>query len=407
MYLIKAKGIYRNEEADFKNEVVVVDGEKIVWVGEEAKLPPAYAKECQLIDLSTKWLLPGLVNTHVHLEFDPDVEDVVGSFTQASPEELQALARRQGEQLLLSGVTTARDAGSSWHLLELGSNTKNLPRLIFCGPPVTIHRGHLYFMGCEAQTTAELKSAVKRHYERGATSLKIMATGGQVTPNSDPVKAAYSVEQIKTIVECARQYNLPTLAHCLTVEGFSICSQGGVDCIEHNACFVRSKESGRLEREFDPEVYELDGVQKPLLMIGVSTCYNLLNEVRSGLRTPTELESFKLEQEEKLFAIVRQLIALGYPFVIGTDAGVWGTYFDETHLELTLMGERAGMGWSELIYAATEGGAKALGLGDSVGVIGEGYLADLIALEVSPKERADAFEGVCWVMKGGEIVSDC
>ncbi len=407
MYLIKAKGIYRSAEANFKEEVVVVDGEKIVWVGEEAKLPPAYAKKCQLVDLSTKWLLPGLVNTHVHLEFDPDVEDVVGSFTQASPEELQALARRQGEQLLLSGVTTARDAGSSWHLLELGSNPKNLPRLIFCGPPVTIHRGHLYFMGCEAQTTAELKNAVKRHYEMGATSLKIMATGGQVTPNSDPVKAAYSVEQIKTIVECAREYNLPTLAHCLTAEGFSICSQGGVDCIEHNACFVRSKESGRLEREFVPEVYKLDDAHKPLLMIGVSTCYNLLNEVRSGLRSPTELESFKLEQEEKLFVIVRQLIALGYPFVIGTDAGVWGTYFDETHLELTLMGERAGMGWSELIYAATEGGAKALGLGDSVGVIREGYYADLIALDVSPQVRADAFEGICWVMKGGQIVRDC
>jgi imidazolonepropionase-like amidohydrolase len=405
MYIIKPKGIFLSDDNNFHKGIVVTEGEKIVWVGDEEDLPSHFTEKGQLIELRDKWLLPGLVNTHVHLEFDAS-NDVVDNFTSSSKEELLALAQHQGEQLLYSGVTTARDAGSSWNLLELGANSPNLPRLVFCGPPVTAYNGHLFFMGCEAESTKELADAVRIHYEKGATSLKIMATGGQITPNCDPVKAAYSVEQIITIVESAHQYNLPTLAHCLTTEGFAICSAGGVDCIEHCACFVRSKESGLLEREFIPEIFELDDKQKPLLMIGVSTCYNLLNEVRFGRREPTPLEVFKLEQERILFEIVHHLIVLGYPFVIGTDAGVWGTYFNETHLELSLMGERAGMSWQEVVRSATERGAQCLGLGDKVGIIREGYFADLIALDESPQESFNAFEKVSWVMKDGRIVKE-
>jgi len=391
---------------------ILIEGGGIAAVGPRPKLSALVGKEpCETVDLSGLYVLPGLINTHVHLEFSGEANPLADYYAEI-PEKRLVRAVRNAQVMLHSGVTTTRDCGCSWTALALADPAlwalARTPRLLMCGPPLTVTAGHLHWMHGEVDTPEEMVKQVRLLKKRGAASIKIMATGGQMTPGSGPETEAYTTAQMAAAVEESRRSRLPTVAHCLTAEGMVRAIEAGVESIEHCA-FFRRESHGWLERVYEPRAAEPYRERQPLFMMGASAHSHRLDEVRGAARerrrSPSQQEAFWLEQEGRMFDIFSRLVDCGFRPVVGSDAGVTATPFDETWLELLMM-QRAGLSQRDVLQAATVHSAAALGLQGSIGQIRPGYAADLIGLRGNPLEDLGTLADVSWIMRDGQIVED-
>ena len=390
-YLIRARGIYRDERLQDVTGLRVREGRIAELAPYEALA--AHHPDLTTLDLSDCWLFPGLINTHVHLEFTA-TDRARLDYVEGTPGTHLLQAAHAAQQLLRSGVTTARDAGSSWSALELrhpqAQRNLKTPRLLLAGPPLTVTGGHLHFLGEETDGAADMVRQVRIRQKRGCDAIKLIVTGGQMTPGSLPERVSMTTEEIAAVVGEAHLLGLPTFAHCLTTEGFVRCMQGGVDCIEHIACFVRHPGNGLLERVYRPDTMAAFAGDARWFMMGLSAGYHQLDDFRSGKKPCTPRESFLLEQEERMFDIFARCCALGLVPVCGTDAGTGGTRFDETWLELALMVERGALTPAQAIRTATTSAAACVGLANETGALREGLWADIVALREDPLEHIRA-----------------
>jgi len=404
--LLRAGGVYNTAKKNYEGDSLVFEGDRILAVGNFDDLRKRYPGSC-IEDLENCYLLPGLVNTHVHLELEavPNTlefylgEDGYANFLRAA---------KHAELMLRSGVTTLRDAGSSWRLLSLNDpglkGTIKLPRMQLSGPPLTITGGHCYFFGGEVDTEDELVRAVRERHKRGCGALKIMASGGQLTPGTLPERESYSSRLIAAAVQEAHHLGMTSLAHCLTTASMVNALKGGVKCIEHAACFVRNKKNKLLERVYEEKIMEEFRGDGRWFMNGISNNYHVLDKARENRCAATEKELFLLEQEERECGIFGKYVELGFRPVIGTDAGTGLTYFDETWLECAILAERCGMNPVEIIEAATINGAECLGMADETGKIEAGFCADIVVLGEDPLKNIRALKNPVKVICRGENV---
>jgi imidazolonepropionase-like amidohydrolase len=202
---------------------ILIEGSRIAAVGSRSELSAVIGTEgCHTVDLSDRYVFPGLINTHVHLEFSGGANPLADYYAESDEKRL-VRAVSNAQTLLRSGVTTTRDCGSSWTAMALAEpatwQLAGTPRLVMCGPPLTVTAGHLHWMHGEVDTAEEMVKQVRLLKKRGAASIKIMATGGQMTPGSGADTEAFTTEQMAAAVEESRRSRLPTVAHCLTAEG--------------------------------------------------------------------------------------------------------------------------------------------------------------------------------------------
>jgi imidazolonepropionase-like amidohydrolase len=403
--IVHARGLFLDPPGKvLADRSVVVEGGRIALVGTPDEASRA-APEATSVDLGELLLLPGLINTHVHLSFSGG-QDPRADYYADRPETRLARAIHHGGVMLRSGVTTVRDCGSDWSLLALqqiaDTGLFDLPNMVLCGPPITQTGGHLHQMGGEADGPEEIRKMVRRLHKQGATSIKVMATGGQMTPGTLPEKPTFGLDELRAAVETAAEYDQPTVAHVLASEGMRLAARAGFDSLEHCAFFGRAA-NGLLERGYDEAIAEEILQAGASAMIGVSAGYHTFDDHRGAAEVPNR-EAFLLQQEERMFRIVGRFVELGIPIVCGTDAGVRHTYFDETWLELELLVERAGLAPLEALRTATINAAHALKLGGTTGRIATGLRADFIAVAADPLEDPAALREVPWVMRRGEIV---
>ena len=405
--IIKSKGIYDGDTCRIVTDrALLISGEYISDIGKSVDLCEKYPN-ASVIDWSSQYLFPGLINTHVHLEFDGS-NHARKRWIEESEGTRFLLSASNTTTLIHSGVTSVRDAGSSWGLLDLKRpyvrQLQPLPLIKFAGPPLTVTGGHLSFLGngCETDSCEDMIRQVRIRKKKGCDAVKLIVTGGQMTPGSIPEHTYMSAAEIRAASSEAHNLNLPVFAHCLTTEGFTSCIKGGVDCIEHVACFKRNDENGLLERVYEPEKMRMADNKHIYFMMGLSAGYHNLDDFRDGVKASSPREIFLLEQEEKMFRIFKKCIEIGMTPVCGTDAGTPGTRFDETWLELVLMVERAGLKPEEAIRIGTVNSAKCLGI--QTGELRKGYLADMITVTENPLCNIRALKNVEHIICQGSIV---
>ncbi|MGW0211147.1 metal-dependent hydrolase family protein [Streptomyces sp. NPDC003233] len=270
-----------------------VDGTDVIDLGEQA---------C---------LLPGLIDSHVHLAFDASM-DAVASLAGTDDEDLLEHMRSAARSALHAGITTVRDLGDrdflSLKLVEEFTGSPELgPEILAAGPPLPIPGGHCHFFGGEVEGTEALRAAVGERHARGCAVVKIMASGGNMTPNSVPPHASqYSLEDLRTVVEEVHGLGLPVAAHAHGVQAIRDALEAGVDSLEHVSFLT--------EDGVDPDPVILDAV-----VTSPSFASLTLGLVPGVTAEPPKARAAHLATLYDAFA---QLHKLGTKVGIGSDAGI-------------------------------------------------------------------------------------
>ncbi len=404
--LIKTKGLVDVEaEAILPQAFVLVEGDKISAVGSQQDLENSELLG-EVIDLSSEYLLPGLINSHAHLCMPADGTPLT-DFDSETNEIWMLTAARNARQALMSGVTTVRDCGDRDGLVfQLRSAIeKGLvegPRIMLSGTVMTITGGHFHQQGREVNGVEDIVKAVRLSFKEGSDFLKIMATGGD-TPGTYPEFASFSVPELSAAVETAHRVGKTVAAHCRGIPGIRNAIEARVDQIEH-ACF----ELPESILQFDPEIAE----QIASSGIYVTPTIQLYRDIVNGLVEKQEKIPLSKEEkkqldymsccvEEKLRSLQGMLDA-GVVCVAGDDAGLPLTRFDRFWQELDAM-VAGGMTAMQAMVAATKTAASALGRLDEIGSIVVGKQADIIAVESDPNQDITALANPTLVMRDGRI----
>ena len=353
------------------------------------------------IDLGGAFLMPGLINTHVHLEFSAS-PDPLREFNGEAVSERMSRAIRNARSMLRSGVTTVRDCGSSLDLLNHVRGNRNcqvLPRLLLSGPPITVPGGHLGMFGGEVCGQDDVAAVASRSISAGARSLKLMGSGGVMTPGTHPEKVAFSQDVFCQVADAARRHNVASVVHVLATKSVKRAALARFDSLEHCAFFCRSA-SGRLERKYDAAVAGIVADCGVAIMANLSTATRAHGTLlQEGMRGNLDSQH-ALDQHDVMLENFRKLVDLGIPIVCGTDAGVRDTPFEDTWVELDLMA-RSGLSNIEVIRSTTLNAARVLKLQGMVGRIAAGYSADFVVLKSSPLADTSSYRDPLYVYSRG------
>ncbi|MBV9325603.1 MAG: amidohydrolase family protein [Chloroflexi bacterium] len=365
--------------------MVVIDAGRITGVESGPIESPT---DAEVVDLGDVTLLPGMIDAHVHLGFDAGPRPVAQMLADSDATLLLRM-RLAARRALAAGITTVRDLGDRNYLgvtlrdwfrsgAELG------PEIIAAGPPVTVTGGHCHFMGGEADGELEVRRGVRTRVKSGVDVIKIMATGGHMTPGTNPSQPQYTVAELQAAVEEAHRLGRSVTAHAHGPAGIANAVAAGVDCIEH--CSFRVG-GGR-----QPDRRLIEGIAER--RIAVSPTVGTAPSTRPGISTLAE----------SFLPILEDMHQAGVRLIGGTDAGVSpGKPHDVLPYGVAFLA-RAGLTNVEALAAATSVGAEACGVGERKGAVKPGRDADLFAVVGDPTLDLGALLNVTAVFRAGRRV---
>jgi imidazolonepropionase-like amidohydrolase len=374
----------------------IVDGQ-IDAVG-DASLIPDPLGDAERRDFPGGTIIPGLIDTHVHLVFSALAtnEAIIDQVTRESDEELLDRALANARAALRSGITTVRDCGGRGRIIQevrdrIRRGQSEGPDVLSCGPPITTRTGHCHWLGLIADTPDEVRRAAERMLAEDADFLKVMATGGNMTPSSDPMTPQYDPETLYLIADLGRRVGKHTAAHVLSRSALPGAVQARVRTIEH--CDWRVEEN---RYEFEPNLARrmLDQQQYVGLTMSGIARRAFLPEVRQSTIGP-------VRRLDARFAAERQLIDSGVRYTLHSDAGVRLTPIDQFALGLRAAVIELRLTPAEVLLAATSTAAEALQLSDR-GQLVPGKRADIVVVAGNPVANLECLERVLAVMKEGQ-----
>ena len=345
------------------------------------------------LDLTGKIVIPGLIDSHLHLCFDP-----VGNTIEQAMKESDAMTALRGVRnaltTLRSGVTTVRDMGGKNHIdLELrnaiDSGLISGPRILASGQILAMTGGQAWPVSMESDGVDELRKNARKQIKAGVNLVKIIATGGILTDGVEPGAPQLTEEEMRAAVEEVNKAGKLTAAHAQGKIGIKNAIRAGVTSIEHG--FYLDEEA--ISMMIDRNVY---------LVPTLAATYWILNKGREA-GVPEHIVSKTEKVIDDHLASFRLALKSGVKIAMGTDAGTPFNEHGKNYYELLLMVEQ-GMSHIEAITAATKTGAELLGIDNQVGTIDCGKRADLLILNKDPLSDILALNDIYKVLKDGEEV---
>ena len=384
---------------------IVVTGNKITDV--RKGYIKASSEEDKTIDLTTKTVMPGLIDMHVHIEGQLNPKSYTETFI-LNEADVAYDAQKYAEITLLAGFTTVRDLGGSGVNVSLrnaiNQGKVDGPRIITAEKAIGTTGGHAdptngrnkALMGDPGpkegvvNSVDDAKKAVRQRYKNGANMIKITATGGVLSVAKNGQNPQFTIEEIKAITQTAKDYGMHVAAHAHGDEGMRRAIIGGVKTIEHGT--LMSEETMELMKKYN--VYHV-----PTITAGKSV------EAKAKIKGyfPEIIVPKALEIGPKIQDTFRKAYKKGVEIAFGTDAGVFD--HGENGKEFGYM-VAGGMPAMETIQAATITNALVLELSDKIGRIEKGLLADIVATDDNPIKNIKTLEKVSFVMKNGKIYKE-
>jgi imidazolonepropionase-like amidohydrolase len=345
--------------------LLVVDGTTIRAVDSAVEPPPG----AEVVDLGGATVLPGLIDTHLHLAFDASTDPVAGLAARDDDAALAAMAAA-GSAALHGGVTTVRDLGDRAYLSLRLRGSPGLPTILAAGPPVTTPAGHCHFLGggveCEVDT---VRAAVRERAERGVDVIKVMASGGNLTPGTRQELAQFTPEVLRAAVAEAHRLGLPVTAHAHGTAAIRNVLDAGVDGVEH-ASF-----------------WSADGVDEPGDLVGRIAGSGVVIGATVGTFpapgvAPPPAIAMRMPH---IIANTRRLYQAGARMVFGTDAGITPIKpHDVLRYALAQVSAQLAIAPAEALRVATSTAAAVCGLADRKGRLAPGFDADILAVDGDP-----------------------
>ena len=369
----------------FDDWVVEVEDGRILDVGPRS----ASLSGADVVDFGDATLLPGLIDAHQHLAFDASLDPV--SHLQADDDTTLLLRMRQAAlQALTAGVTTIRDLGDRSYLsLTLrdwfGGGHEVGPRIVASGPPITVTGGHCWFLGGEADGPDGVRDAVRDRVAHGVDLIKVMATGGNMTPTFGPHESQYTCTELTAAVDEAHAHGLRLAVHAHGGQGIADALTAGADSIEHCTFFTAD---------------------------GVDADPGLLDRLARGTATISMTGAFLPGSEAPYPAMRQRLAAIldnfatlfraGARIVCSSDAGV-GPNKPHDVLPYGVAGvlPLIGMTNAQALTATTSVAAELCGIADTTGTLEPGKDADILVVGGDPLADINAIHDVIAVFARG------
>jgi imidazolonepropionase-like amidohydrolase len=287
---------------------VLVEDEKIVKIAQNSINIP---KDTQKIPLDGQTLLPGFIDAHIHICMDGSPDPVAASLSE-SPTITTLKASLSARKTLMAGVTTVRDMGAKDGIdfgLRQAINSGLIPgpRMLISGRLICMTGGHGWQIGLEANGPDEVRKAAREQIKAGADIVKLMATGGVLTPAVEPGSEQFTEAELRAGVEEAHKAGKKTATHAMGTRGILNALKAGIDSIEHGVYL-------------DDETVSIMVKRKTPLIPTISALYNIESKgIEAGIpeyavQKTLKVKPFHLES-------IRMAREAGVVVAMGTDAG--------------------------------------------------------------------------------------
>jgi imidazolonepropionase-like amidohydrolase len=379
------------------NVTVVIDGDKITSVSGGGGAQSENQGSARVINLPNATLLPGLIDAHTHLTFDPNFG--YQELGISIPKEA-LIGAKNARITLEAGFTTVRNVGASGYTdiaLRDAINEGMVPgpRIMASGPALSITGGHCdqnllpYEWHAKSDGAADgvegVQHKVREIIKYGADVIKVCATGGVLSKGDDPRASQYTLEEMKAIVADAHRLGRKVAAHAHGAQGIAWAAEAGVDSIEHgsyidDAGIAMMKKNGTY---LVPTLYLADWMHENAARIGLPAMY------------ATKMKDVTAVSRQN----IKKAFNAGVKIAFGTDAAVYPHGLNAHEFAVYV---QIGMTPLQAIQTATLNAADLLGW-SKIGSIETGNFADIIAVSSDPLKDVTILENPVMVMKGGTV----
>lgn len=378
----------------------------VVQDGKVVRIADGYVAEPggKVVDLKSSFVLPGLIDSHVHLTSESNPNQRLEEVTLSSADQAMAGARF-ARRTLMAGFTTVADLGADDNaIFALRAATARAdvpgPRILAAGSAISVHGGHgdvngfredvmhVLRPGSVCSGAADCSRAVREQVWKGADIIKITATGGVLSNTAAGLAQQFSQDELNAIVESAHRMGRRVTAHAHGADGIVSFLKAGGDSIEHGTY---------LDAEGVALIKKNNGYLVPTLMAG-----DYVLRIASGPNNFfTPAQTAKAKQAGPLMLdMARRAHQAGVKIAFGTDTGV--SMHGDNAYEFVLL-TRAGLTPLQAIQTATVNAADHLQISAIAGALTPGHSADLIAVQGDPLRDVSVLQQVGFVMKQGVV----